>query len=138
MSAAVSEKGTIRGWHVLAALVGFFLTVTAVDVIMITKAVSTFSGDTADAYRKGLAYNQTLEQEAIQDKLGWHESRSFDSATGRLSISVTDENKTPVDGLDLQADGGTHVANTREIGVIRIVGYESKGKINKRLRIALE
>jgi nitrogen fixation protein FixH len=106
MSAAVSEKGTIRGWHVLAALVGFFLTVTAVDVIMITKAVSTFSGDTADAYRKGLAYNQTLEEEAIQDKLGWHESRSFDSATGRLSISVTDENKTPVDGLYLQADIG--------------------------------
>lgn len=40
-------------------------------------------------------------------------------------------------GLDLQADGGTHVANTREVGVIRVVGHESKGKINKRLRIAL-
>ncbi len=41
-------------------------------------------------------------------------------------------------GLDLQADGGTHVANTREVGRIRIVGHESKGKINKRLRIAVE
>jgi misacylated tRNA(Ala) deacylase len=41
-------------------------------------------------------------------------------------------------GLDLQADGGTHVANTREVGHIRIVGHESKGKINKRLRIAIE
>jgi misacylated tRNA(Ala) deacylase len=41
-------------------------------------------------------------------------------------------------GLDLQADGGTHVANTREVGPIRVVGYESKGRINKRLRIALE
>ena len=41
-------------------------------------------------------------------------------------------------GLDLQADGGTHVANTREVGHIRIVGHESKGKINKRLRIAVE
>lgn len=40
-------------------------------------------------------------------------------------------------GLDLQADGGTHVANTREVGTIRVVGHESKGKINKRLRIAL-
>lgn len=41
-------------------------------------------------------------------------------------------------GLDLQADGGTHVANTREVGSIKIVGHESKGKINKRLRIVVE
>jgi len=38
-------------------------------------------------------------------------------------------------GLDLQADGGTHVANTREVGGIRVTGYESKGRINKRIRI---
>jgi misacylated tRNA(Ala) deacylase len=41
-------------------------------------------------------------------------------------------------GLDLQADGGTHVANTREVGRIRVQGYESKGRINKRIRIAIE
>lgn len=40
-------------------------------------------------------------------------------------------------GLDLQADGGTHVSNTREVGQIRVQGYESKGRINKRIRIAL-
>lgn len=40
-------------------------------------------------------------------------------------------------GLDLQADGGTHVSNTREVGTIRVVGHESKGKINKRLRIEI-
>jgi misacylated tRNA(Ala) deacylase len=40
-------------------------------------------------------------------------------------------------GLDLQADGGTHVANTREVGHIKIVDYKSKGKINKRLEIAV-
>jgi misacylated tRNA(Ala) deacylase len=40
-------------------------------------------------------------------------------------------------GLDLQADGGTHVANTREVGSIRVTGYESKGRINKRIRIEL-
>jgi misacylated tRNA(Ala) deacylase len=40
-------------------------------------------------------------------------------------------------GLDLQADGGTHVANTREVGALRVTGYESKGRINKRIRIEL-
>jgi misacylated tRNA(Ala) deacylase len=40
-------------------------------------------------------------------------------------------------GLDLQADGGTHVANTSEVGGVRVTGYESKGRINKRIRIAL-
>jgi len=43
-----------------------------------------------------------------------------------------------IEGLDMQADGGTHVANTKEVGYIRVVGHESKGRINKRLRIALE
>jgi misacylated tRNA(Ala) deacylase len=41
-------------------------------------------------------------------------------------------------GLDLQADGGTHVANTRDVGLVRVTGYESKGRINKRIRIAIE
>jgi misacylated tRNA(Ala) deacylase len=41
-------------------------------------------------------------------------------------------------GLDLQADGGTHVSNTAEVGKIRVAGYKSKGKINKRIMIELE
>ncbi|MDQ3706105.1 MAG: alanyl-tRNA editing protein [Chloroflexota bacterium] len=43
-----------------------------------------------------------------------------------------------IEGVDLQADGGTHVARTGEVGTIRITGHESKGKINKRLRLALD
>jgi misacylated tRNA(Ala) deacylase len=43
-----------------------------------------------------------------------------------------------IEGLDLQADGGTHVANTREVGRVQVTGYESKGRINKRIRIAVE
>lgn len=41
-------------------------------------------------------------------------------------------------GLDLQADGGTHVANTEEVGIIKIVDYKSKGSINKRIIVALD
>lgn len=40
-------------------------------------------------------------------------------------------------GLDLQADGGTHVNNTREVGPIHITDYKSKGRINKRIYVEL-
>jgi misacylated tRNA(Ala) deacylase len=40
-------------------------------------------------------------------------------------------------GLDRQADGGTHVASTAEVGHIRVVRTESKGRANKRIRIEL-
>jgi len=40
-------------------------------------------------------------------------------------------------GLDLQADGGTHVRNTREVGSLKVIGTRSKGKSNKRIEIAL-
>jgi len=41
-------------------------------------------------------------------------------------------------GLDRQADGGTHVASTSEVGRVRVVKTESKGKANKRVRISVE
>jgi misacylated tRNA(Ala) deacylase len=41
-------------------------------------------------------------------------------------------------GLDMQADGGTHVHNTSEVGKIRVVDYKSKGKINKRIYVELD
>ena len=41
-------------------------------------------------------------------------------------------------GLDLQADGGTHVHNTSEVGHIRVVDYKSKGASNKRIYIEVE
>jgi misacylated tRNA(Ala) deacylase len=40
-------------------------------------------------------------------------------------------------GLDLQADGGTHVSNTSEVGAIKIVDYKSKGRINKRIVVEI-
>ncbi|MYC28781.1 MAG: alanyl-tRNA editing protein [Chloroflexi bacterium] len=54
-----------------------------------------------------------------------------------LPSNIVEVRTIDISGLDLQADGGTHVANTLEVGVIKVVGHESKGRINKRLRIAL-
>jgi misacylated tRNA(Ala) deacylase len=55
-----------------------------------------------------------------------------------LPPSITEVRVVEIEGLDLQADGGTHVANTREVGPIHIVDYKSKGAINKRLVVELE
>ncbi len=55
-----------------------------------------------------------------------------------LPEAIKEVRTVDIVGLDLQADGGTHVANTEEVGRIRVVGHESKGRINKRLRIALD
>jgi misacylated tRNA(Ala) deacylase len=55
-----------------------------------------------------------------------------------LPHQITEVRTVEIVGLDLQADGGTHVANTREVGPIRITDYKSKGRINKRIKIALE
>jgi misacylated tRNA(Ala) deacylase len=51
--------------------------------------------------------------------------------------SVRDIRVVDIVGLDRQADGGTHVRSTGEVGGVRVVKTESKGKGNKRVRIAV-
>lgn len=55
-----------------------------------------------------------------------------------LPEHISEVRTVEIVGLDLQADGGTHVKNTCEVGAIRVVDYKSKGKINKRIYIELE
>ena len=55
-----------------------------------------------------------------------------------LPAGIKEVRTVDITGLDLQADGGTHVGNTTEVGRIRVVGHESKGRINKRLRIEID
>ena len=52
--------------------------------------------------------------------------------------SVSEIRVVDIVGLDKQADGGTHVATTAEVGTLRVVKTESKGKGNKRLRIEID
>ncbi|MGC8472658.1 MAG: alanyl-tRNA editing protein [Acidimicrobiales bacterium] len=52
-----------------------------------------------------------------------------------VPASVTALRVVEIVGLDTQADGGTHVRTTAEVGRVRVVKTESKGKANKRIRI---
>jgi misacylated tRNA(Ala) deacylase len=55
-----------------------------------------------------------------------------------LPDGISEVRTVEIVGLDLQADGGTHVHNTAEVGRMRIPDYKSKGKINKRIYVELE
>jgi misacylated tRNA(Ala) deacylase len=55
-----------------------------------------------------------------------------------LPPEISEIRTVEIVGLDLQADGGTHVHNTCEVGRIHVPEYKSKGKINKRIYVELE
>ncbi len=55
-----------------------------------------------------------------------------------LPEGISEVRTVEIVGLDLQADGGTHVANTSEVGRLHIVEYKSKGKNNKRIVVAVD
>jgi len=57
------------------------------------------------------------------------------TATNLVPPEVKEVRIVDIVGLDQQADGGTHVASTRQVGRIEVVKIESKGKGFRRLRI---
>ena len=60
------------------------------------------------------------------------------TATNLLPPDIEIVRIVDIDGLDVQADGGTHVASTRQVGRMRVVKVENKGKGFRRIRVALE
>jgi misacylated tRNA(Ala) deacylase len=84
---------------------------------------------------------ETMRQELvhqIEDKVNVEVAAARDVRVKILPEGIQLVRTVEIVGLDLQADGGTHVANTREVGRIRVVDYKSKGKINKRIEVAVE
>lgn len=66
--------------------------------------------------------------------------REPDLIRSRVSLlppSIAVVRVVAIDGLDLQADGGTHVASTSEVGELSLPSYKSKGRLNKRVELAL-
>ncbi len=60
------------------------------------------------------------------------------TATNLLPPGIEIVRIVDIAGLDVQADGGTHVASTRQVGQMRVLKVESKGKGFRRIRISLE
>ncbi len=80
----------IKGWHVLAGIVGFFAVIIAVNMVFIVAATRTFPGMSVHSpYTQGIHYNDELAIRAAQKKLGWqvHYNATRD-AKGRLVVIV--------------------------------------------------
>lgn len=94
----------LSGWHVLAAMVGFFAVIIVADATMIYKALSTFGGvDNANAYRDGLAYNARIATAERQAGLGWQDKVEVLADPARLRVSLTGRDGQPVTGLKVEA-----------------------------------
>ena len=102
---------------------------------------ASMSGDLVDAIEAAVNVELAAEREVKVDLLPRAEAFAIpDLIRTKINLlpeGIAEIRTIEIVGLDLQADGGTHVANTREVGRIRVTGYESKGRINKRIRIEL-
>ena len=108
------------GWWYPWTFVAGMLVVIAVNIVMVIYAIGTFPGlETDDAYRKGLAYNQTMAAARAQEERGWHVDVRYAPAgtlaaagaaagavgahEGELVVTVVDKAGQPLYGLDVTA-----------------------------------
>lgn len=104
MSPPASPTGfRVRGVHVLAMFVGFFLVVIAVDTVFTVMAIRTFPGQVSGTpYEDGVAYNRKLAQLSAQARLGWRASAQGGEG-GAVEVRIQDRDGAPVSGLAVQA-----------------------------------
>lgn len=92
----------IKGHHVLFALIAFFGIVIVVNIIFVTQAFRTFSGeDEPRSYIQGIHYNDVLDRRAAQAELGWSATSTVTQNGVRLEI--VDAEGAPVTGLVMDA-----------------------------------
>ncbi len=84
-----------------------------------------------------IAHDHPIEVSFLPRSEALADSDLIRTKVNLIPESVTEIRVVDIVGLDKQADGGTHVASTGEVGVFSVVKTESKGKGNKRVRIEL-
>ncbi len=109
--AGTASKARPRGWWYPWIFVAGMLVVVAVNGVLITLAVGTFSGlETEGHYRKGLAYNDALAAAEAQQRRGWRMDLSFvpEPASGRprpgdLAVAFVGGDGRPLFDLNVEA-----------------------------------
>jgi misacylated tRNA(Ala) deacylase len=111
----------------LAAHIDFAL--DAVDAATVARLESAVNAEVTAARAIVVGVRENVEASALAELLRTQVNLLPEGLTAIRTVEIV--------GLDLQADGGTHVANTREVGPVRITRYKSKGRENKRLYIEI-
>jgi misacylated tRNA(Ala) deacylase len=96
-----------------------------------------FAATVADLVNAEIAADRPIEISFLPRGAALEDSDLIRTKVNLIPESVTQIRVVDIVGLDKQADGGTHVRSTGEIGRFEVVKTESKGKGNKRLRVRL-
>lgn len=102
MSAAAKPPFVVRGWHVAAAVIGFFALIIAVDAVFLVLAYRSHPGQVAaKPYETGLLYNAELERQRAQAALGWR--ASAEAAPEGVVVRLRDREDAPLTGREVIA-----------------------------------
>lgn len=94
-------RNGLTGGHVLLFFCAFFGVIFAVSAVFAYYALTTYPGEEANAYVRGLKYNQTLAKTAGIQQRGWEATARYDG--GRLSVSLLDKSGSPITGEPMEA-----------------------------------
>lgn len=131
MSNAPTDTFRITGWHVLAAVVGFFGIIIAVDVTFLMAAYRSYPGQVSvTPYEDGLAYNKHMAQQRAQEALGWRAAVAANP--NAVIVQVVDRQGAPVEGLKVS---GLLSRPATEVGRLSLSFVEtSPGRYAARVR----
>lgn len=96
-----------------------------------------FASAVEQLVNEAIAANHPIEVYFIERESALRDEDLIRTKVSLIPESVKTIRVVDILGLDKQADGGTHVASTAEVGRFRVVKTESKGKGNKRLRVEI-
>jgi misacylated tRNA(Ala) deacylase len=96
-----------------------------------------FAADLERAINEEIALDRPIEISFLPTAAALVDPDLIRTKSNLIPGSVTEVRVVDIVGLDKQTDGGTHVRSTAEIGTVRVVKTESKGKANKRIRIEI-
>ncbi len=85
-----------------------------------------------------LALDHAIEVQFLPRDTAVQDADLIRTKVNMIPEAVTEIRVVDIVGLDKQADGGTHVRSTTEVGRIRVIKLENKGKGNKRVRLVIE
>jgi misacylated tRNA(Ala) deacylase len=96
-----------------------------------------FAGRVQDLVNAEIAYDRVIAITFLPRDTAVEDEDLIRTKVNLIPASVNEIRVVDIIGLDKQADGGTHVRSTAEIGRFEVVKTESKGKGNKRIRVRL-